>query len=390
YVNQFKCVEWQRRLCFRYYLSYASRSFEQMERYIDALVQELQMYSRRPNVRERKVRFVYFGGGTPSVLSGARIEKLLSGLERVLPWDEVKEVTYECSPKTVTREKMEVLRQAGVTRISLGVQQLNDEVLGKNGRVHLVKDVEFAYSTIRQVGFEVVNLDLMVGLLGETDTSFEKSLERTIAMAPDSVTIYQLEMPKNTPLYQKYSSDRLHESPASWQVKRQRLRRAFARLDAAGYPLRSAYTAVRNGRPRQFIYQDDQYHGADLLGLGASAFSYLGGIHFQNLTSLSSYLQCVTEARAPVERIYCLSGEEQLIREFILQLKLGRIERAYFLQKFSIDVFDRFAPELARVEAAGLLVRNEHGLELTPAGFLRVDEILPVFYLPEHQGVRYS
>ena len=227
--------------------------------------------------------FIYIGGGTPSVLSPSRMRRLLDGLADSLSCQGVREITFECAPNTVTRPKLDELRRNGVTRLSLGVQQLDDTVLARNGRIHLTRDVERAYANIRRVGFDVVNLDLMVGLVGETDESFQRSLERVISMAPDSVTIYQLEIPANTPLYRMIRNGTLDAAVPSWAVKRARLEGGFALLERAGYTLRSAYAAVRDLDRQRFLYMDEQYRGADLLGIGVSAFSYLNSVHHQNL-----------------------------------------------------------------------------------------------------------
>ncbi|MFB3040593.1 MAG: coproporphyrinogen-III oxidase family protein, partial [Candidatus Poribacteria bacterium] len=311
-------------------------------------------------------------------------------VQRVLPWRSVEEVTFECSPTTITSEKLQAMRDAGVTRLSMGVQQLNDDILKKNGRVHLVSDVERAYEMIAKVGFDVVNLDLIVGLVGESNTTFMESLDQMIEMNPDSVTIYQLEIPKNTPLYHLYHNEKLEDSPASWQVKRTRLQQGFRRLERSGYQLRSAYTAARSEQGRRFLYQDSQYQGADLIGIGASSFSYFRGAHYQNLTSLKSYLEQVQAGRLPIERAYFLNREERLVRELVLQLKLGSVTRGYFQEKFNTDIFERFSEAIANFEPRGLLYRNGEKLSLTREGLLQADHILSAFYLPEHQEVRYS
>jgi oxygen-independent coproporphyrinogen-3 oxidase len=217
-----------------------------------------------------------------------------------------------------------------------------------------------------------------------------ESLERIIQMNPDSVTIYQLELPLNTPLYRALGKSVPAGSLATWEVKRTRLANGFARLEAAGYQLRSAYTAAHFPQHQRFVYQDAQYHGADLLGIGASAFSYIDGIHGQNLTSLEAYLQRLGESRLAVERAYVLNDDERLIREFVLQLKLGWVNGNNFREKFHIDIFERFAGPIAHFAKQGLLARNGDELALTREGLLRVDRMLPAFYLPEHQHVRYS
>jgi oxygen-independent coproporphyrinogen-3 oxidase len=386
YVHIPFCVD---RCHYCYYRSHEDKLAE-ADRYLAALAAELQRYARTPALSGRSLDFVYFGGGTPSLLSTARVERLLGALQRALPWNAACEVTFECAPRSVAVSKLRTLRQLGITRISLGVQQLDDDVLRANGRVHLVADVERAFGAIRAVGFDVVNVDLIVGLVGETDDSFFGSLERVIGMAPDSITIYQLEIPLNTPLYRSLADGTLATPPADWDRKRDRLGRAFDRIERAGYSIRSGYAAIRDPVRHRFVYQEEQYRGADLLGIGASAFSHLGGINQQNLVSLAGYFEAVERGGLPLWRAYALSDDERLVREFVLQLKLGRIDCDGFAGRFGVDVEERFAAPIAQAAAAGWLRLDARAIVLTRDGLLRADWLLRDFYRPEHRGVRYS
>lgn len=372
-----------------YYRSYAGSSDRDKNSYLEAVLAEAGIYRGQPFVANRAAAFVYFGGGTPSLLTDRQIARLLGGLQRLLPWNESAEVTFECAPKSVTGRKLHLLRQLGVTRLSLGVQQFDDDVLAANGRVHLVEDVERAYQLAREAGFPVVNLDLIVGLVAETDRTFHHSVERAIELAADSLTIYQLEIPRNTTLFR-----RLHEptliAPPDWNVKRRRLTAAFSTLERAGYTLRSAYAAVRDPARSGFAYQDAQYHGADLLGLGVASFSYLDGMHFQNLARLDEYMERLAGGELPFARGYPLSPEEQMVREFVLQLKLGQVDRGYFRQKFGIDVAGRMRSVLSSLAERGWLQTDEASIRLTRQGLVRADRMLSAFYLPTHQGVPYA
>lgn len=386
YVHVPFCV---RRCEYCYYLAYAGETHERVDDYIDAVLSEAQQYADTALIADRPLSFVYVGGGTPSLLSAGSIERLMGGLRQRFCWDAVEEVSFECAPQTVTEQKLQAMLGAGVTRVSLGAQQLDDRVLELSGRVHLVDQIERAYEEMRQAGFDIVNLDLMVGMVGESAGSFERSLERVIALAPESVTIYQLEIPLNTPLYRALEEGRV-EGLASWRTKRQRLAAAFERLEDAGYSVRSAYAAVRDPGRHRFRYQDAQYHGADLLGLGVSAFSYLGGVHHQNRAALGAYTKATDSGRLPLGRACVLSEQERLVREFVLQLKLGRADRSYFEAKFGIDLAERFAEPCLEYERGGWLQVDDREVHLTRSGLLRADRLLPAFYLPEHRGVRYS
>ena len=372
-----------------YYRSYDRPTHEQTDHYIDVLLNELASYARMPAVSGRPVGFVYFGGGTPSLLTTDQIQRLFDGVQQQFPFDAVREVTFECAPQSATTDRLRVLRDVGVTRISMGVQQLNDEVLRKSGRIHRVEHVERAWERVEPLGFPVVNLDLMVGLVGETDESFFRSLERIIAMGPPSVTIYLLEIPPNTPLFHALQKQQIEQLPAPWDIKRDRMRRAFEQLEQSGYAIRSAYAAVREPDLCRFVYQDAQYHGADLLGLGVSSFSYFGGVHYQNQASLDRYLLSVSDHGHARARANQLTDDERMVREFVLQLKLGTIAAAYFQKKFGTNVAQHFAAPLEECEKRGWLKVDDCGVTLTRDGLLRVDRLIPSFYLPQHLDKTY-
>jgi oxygen-independent coproporphyrinogen-3 oxidase len=373
-----------------YYRSYSGRDRREWDVYCAALATELARYAGTPYLAGRDVQFVYFGGGTPSLLTAGQIDRLLKALKRPFPWHSATEVSFECAPRSINTAKLAVLRQHGVTRASLGVQQFDDRVLRQNGRVHMVADVLRAYATIRRAGFDYVNIDLIVGLLGESDATFAGSVERAIELAAESVTIYQLEIPRNTPLFRSLEDGTVVAQPASWTVKRDRLRTAFAMLERAGYTLRSAYTAVKDPGRHRFDYQDEQYRGCDLLGIGTSSFSYLGGVHFQNFAELEPYMTAVGAGQLPLFRAYALAAEEQMIRECVLQLKLGRAEHDYFQRKFGVSIADRFHAPLTAAASRGWLSPEGGDIVVSRKGLLRVDRMLPLFYLPDHGQTRLT
>ena len=385
YVHLPFCLE---RCEYCYYRSFANPRTERVDHYLGSLADEFQWYGDRPALAGRPVRYAYFGGGTPSILSAAQLERLFRSVQRSFSWSDVEEVTFECSPRTVSPDRMRVLYDAGVTRVSMGVQQMNDDVLRKSGRVHLVHDVRRAYAEIRRFPFEVVNIDLIVGLVGETDRTFYNSLHDVIDLNPESITIYQLEIPPNTPLFRLLREQRV-DAPATWRVKRRRLATGFEILQSSGYEIRSCYAAVRDPRRHAFRYQELQYRGADLVGLGISSFSYVDGAHYQNVSSLREYTSRVTDGLLPCHRGYVLTRDEQAIREFILQLKLGSVSVPYFREKYDFDVLRRLAAPLDLLIDDGLLRVDDRQVRLTRQGRLRVDRIVGEFYLPQHRGVDY-
>ena len=376
----------EKRCDFCYYLSYADQNASEIDAYLSGIAQEARLYARSAALAGREVDFLYVGGGTPSLLSRPRIARLFDDLAAAGFNTVTRETSFECAPRSVTPEKLELLRSRGVNRISLGVQQWDDRILALNGRVHRSADIERALGSIRATGFDTVNCDLIAGLVGETDQTFFDSLEKLLEHEPDSITIYQLEIPHNTPLFQliEYGdgtgpSAETLEVP-SWEEKRRRLDGAFERLERCGYVIRSGYCAVKDRSRHTFLYQDEQYRGADLIGLGASAFSYLSGVHQQNAASLDDYLAGLKAGGLPTWRAYALTPREQLFRELVLQLKLGVVQHHDLAARHGLGTAALPLQRLRELEERGLLRLEEDRIEVTRSGLISVDRWLPELF----------
>ncbi|MFT7485820.1 MAG: oxygen-independent coproporphyrinogen-3 oxidase [Candidatus Paceibacteria bacterium] len=380
----------RKRCDFCYFKVYTDKNGREIRRYLEAVTREAEMFVSRDYLRGRKPRFLYFGGGTPSYLSADQMLLLFSELRRTFDWSEVEEVTYECEPGTLTRAKVQALGDLGVTRLSLGVENFDANILKINNRAHGADEIQSAYGYARDVGFEQINIDLIAGMIGESDENWDDCIEKTLVMNPDSITVYQMELPYNTTISRQLKADSSKLAPvADWETKRRWTERAFSRFAAAGYSLSSAYTASR-GDDTQFVYRDALWQGADMLGLGVSSFSHLGGIHFQNEHSFTPYVERVESGELPLARAYGLNAEELMIREFILQLKTGRIDADSFQRKFGVDVLRRFSAPLEQHRRAGMLSLDGPLIRATPQGMLHLDGLLPPFFLEDHQNARYA
>ena len=380
----------RKRCDFCYFKVYTDKNSREIRRYLDAVVSEAETYVGRPFIRGRKPRFVYFGGGTPSYLSADQMRRLFGELRSRMDWSEVEEVTYECEPGTMSLAKVQALAEVGVTRLSLGVENFNPEILELNNRAHRAVEIHRTYGYAREVGFQSINIDLISGMIGETDENWSECIERTLEMNAESVTIYQMEVPYNTTIYRRMQEDGKESAPvADWDTKRRWSLEAFSRLKEAGYWQSSAYTACRNQDTR-FVYRDALWHGADMLGLGVSSFSHLGGHHFQNEPSYEPYVSRVEAGELPINRALRMTEDERFIREFILQMKTGSLYTRYFEQKFGIDVFERFRAPLEAHRDAGFLTLDASSIRATGPGLMQIDRLLPPFFLEQHQNARYA
>ena len=253
----------RKRCKFCYFRVYTDQNAKAIERYAEALAREVELLSEEPAVAGRRLKFVYFGGGTPSYLSARQLHALRERLHASVSWDDADEVTFECEPGTLSLEKVKTLKEIGITRVSLGVENFNDAILEANGRAHLSPEIFRAYEWIQQVGFPQVNVDLIAGMVGETDTNWSACVEGVRRMAPDNITIYQMELPHNTLIARDMKQQGTGSPVADWATKRRWVNEAFETLGAAGYHISSAQELVRDPLRDRFVYRDSVWRGAD-------------------------------------------------------------------------------------------------------------------------------
>ena len=381
----------RKRCKFCYFKVFTDKRSGEIEEYLAALAREIEIVSQQPVLGGRPFRFVYFGGGTPSFLSVRQLHSLVDRLRANIDWSQAEEVTFECEPGTLAEPKIQALKELGVTRLSLGVENFSDAVLQENGRAHLTAEIDRCWDWIRAAGFPNVNIDLISGMVGETWDNWKFNIRRTLEMSPDSVTIYQMELPFNTVYSQKILSHEEETRVADWPTKRDWVRYAFEELQAAGYHVSSAYTLVKNRDKVNFSYRDNLWRGADMLATGIASFGHVSGVHYQNLPEWPAYVQTLLEHnQLPIGRALRPTRHQLLVREMILQLKQGFLEIDYFRTKFGVDIWDHWQEPWQAHVREGWVTRDGDRIALTPEGLLHADGLLPAFFEPEHQGVRYT
>ena len=383
----------RKRCHFCYFRVYTDKNAQEVQDYLDVVANEWDLYKPLPSVAGRPIDFVYFGGGTPSFLSTRQLRGLVDNLSAVSPWRDAEEITFECEPGTLAGDKLSVIRDIGVTRLSLGVENFSDDLLELNGRAHRSPEIFKAYAQARALAFPQINIDLIAGMLGETDDNWRVCVEKTLELAPDSITIYQMELPYNTTISGDLmkKTGKFSEPVANWSTKRRWVGEAFEALERAGYHIGSAYTATRVPSATSFVYRDRLWQGADMVGLGVASFGHVNGVHVQNADTWETYSAPIKAGGVALSRAYRPTGEERMIRELILQLKLGSIRPAYFRDKYGVAILDRFREPLASLAADGYLAAaTSEIVALSRDGLLRVDVLLRRFFQPQYADVRYT
>ncbi|QGJ72150.1 Oxygen-independent coproporphyrinogen III oxidase [Planctomycetales bacterium 10988] len=381
----------RKRCKFCYFRVFTDKRQSEVRDYLAALDKEIELVSKLPVMGGRPFRFVYFGGGTPSFLAPRQLEAVVDSLRKNISWDQAEEVTFECEPGTLTPRKVKTLKEIGITRLSLGVENFHDGILEENGRAHLSGEVYKAWDSIVEANFDSVNIDLIAGMVGETWDNWKENIRKTIEMSPDSVTIYQMELPFNTVISQGV----LHEGKpipvADWTLKREWVDYAFAELEAVGYEVSSAYTMVKKSKNVKFSYRDHLWKGSDLLATGIASFGHVSGVHYQNLPDWKGYMETLTEkGELPLGRAFRPTEHQLLVREMILQMKKGWLDVQYFQNKFGVNILSEWQAEWDKYKEEGWLSYEPDRIQLTREGLLRVDGLLPAFFEAEHQGIRYT
>jgi oxygen-independent coproporphyrinogen III oxidase len=380
----------RKRCKFCYFRVYTDKNAGEIESYLSALSREIDLYADREGLRGRQFQFVYFGGGTPSYLSNEQLKRMVDRINHRWRWDAAEEVTFECEPGTLKESKLKTIKEIGVTRLSLGVEHFDDEVLSINGRAHKSPEIERAYRWAREVGFPQINVDLIAGMLGETEDKWKYAVEKTLALDPDSLTIYQMEVPFNTGIAKEAREHGGVSEVASWDQKRAWVDYAFRQFEAAGYVVSSGYTLVKPERHAGFVYRDSLWQGADLVGTGVASFGHFQGVHYQNLDKWETYLAKLDQGELPIHRALPVNDHQRLIREMILQLKTGKLDAGYFRNKFGVEITREFRDAWKSLADEGYATIDGDTIRLSRAGLLRVDTLLPRFFEPEHRGIRYT
>jgi oxygen-independent coproporphyrinogen-3 oxidase len=380
----------RKRCKFCYFRVYTDKNADEIETYLSALSKEIELYADRKGFGGRQFEFVYFGGGTPSYLSNAQLERMVERINQHWTWSAAREVTFECEPGTLKQSKLQTIKKIGVTRLSLGVEHFDDEILVANGRAHRSPEIVRAFNWAREVGFPQINIDLIAGMLGETEDKWKYAVQKAIELDADSCTIYQMEVPFNTGIAKEAREHGGVSAVASWAQKRAWVDYAFNQFQAAGYVISSAYTVVKPERHAGFVYRDSLWHGADLVATGVASFGHFQGVHYQNMDKWEDYIAAIEAGELPIHRAFPVSEHQLLIREMILQLKTGRIDAGYFRKKFGAEIQSEFREAFDSLADDGFLSIAGDEVRLSRQGLLQIDSLLPRFFEPEFRNIRYT
>lgn len=353
----------------------APETRETKERYLSLLDREMQLYKEIVSAREADTLFI--GGGTPSFLETDLTDKLLCSIKKWIPSENLKEFTIECNPNSVTEEKLNLYKEAGVTRISLGMQSACDEELKKLGRLHSVKEFEKTYELVRKHGFERVNIDVMAAIPGQTIESYKHTLEYVVGLSPEHISSYSLIIEEGTPFYEKYREN----PPVDEDTDRQMYDLTKEILGRHGYHRYEISNYAKEGQ--ECIHNLKYWQGGDYLGLGLGAASCMEHERWSNVRGLTDYEDRICRGQKPVEQTEELGEEEQKAEFMFLGLRcMEGVSAERFEKKFHQSVEERYGKVLHKYENMGLMRLVNGNWQLTEQG-IDVSNHIFADFLPE-------
>jgi oxygen-independent coproporphyrinogen-3 oxidase len=320
-----------------------------------------------------RVRSIYFGGGTPSLLSAQQIGDILSTISSLFTVDEAAEVTLEANPGTASRTYLEAIRALGVNRLSLGVQSLNEGELTLLGRIHTGTEARDVVRLARDSGFMNLSLDLIYGLPGQTLLAWQNTLTEVIEMGPEHLSLYALSLEADTPMGRAMEEGYL--PPVDPDLSADQYELAEDLLAAHGYHHYEISNWAKQGR--ECRHNLAYWKNLPYLGVGVAAHSYRDGHRLANTKSLDAYLAAFSGSVQPVLVMDEKIGPElQLAETVILGLRLGEgICVDNMGSRFGIDVLAYYGKQVEDLVGSGLLECFDRQIKLTRRGRLLGNEV---------------
>lgn len=341
------------------FLSFPEKE-EQMKRYMEALLHEIETAESAPDTY---VTSIFIGGGTPSILPPEDISDILSVCRTNYAFSDNAEITIESNPGTIQKEKLKVYRQAGINRLSIGLQSANNDELAKLGRIHTWEDFLEGFASARACGFTNINIDLMSALPGQSRQSWKETLHRVLKLKPEHISAYSLIIEEGTPFQKKYAAETKNPNLPSEETERQMYYDTKKILKAAGYHRYEISNYAKPGyecRHNTGYWQRKEYRG---FGLGAA--SLINETRFNATKEMNEYLNGNYNLDEPEK----LSQTAQMEETMFLGLRMSNgISVKEFEQKFQTPFYSIYGTVTKKLLKEGLLEESAGRLTLTEKG----------------------
>ena len=348
----------------------------QKTRYVDALVAHIVRGPERAALQPAAADTIYFGGGTPSLLDPSEVARIISACRDAFDVAADAEITLEANPESVDPARLAALREAGVSRLSFGVQSFRDAELRRLSRLHDAGRARAALAEARAAGFDNISLDLMMWLPEQRVDDWLASVDAAITASPDHLSLYLLEVYPNAPLKDDMARARWSQAPdddaATMYVT------AMERLEAAGYRQYEISNVAKPGRESRHNLK--YWTDGEWLGFGCGAHGTIGGVRSKNVSGIDEYIDRVSQGIPVASEVRRMDPAERLGDVLFTGLRLtSGIDLETVRERYDVDVWERYRTDLTPFVDAGLLRHDGSRLALTRAGMLLANEVMTVF-----------
>ncbi|MCY7709047.1 radical SAM family heme chaperone HemW [Bacillus safensis] len=346
-----------------------------VDEYLAALEKEMQHTIEQKG--EQELKTIFIGGGTPTSLTVSQLDKLMNSIHRVLkPTKNLIEFAVEANPDELSLEKLHVLKEAGVNRLSFGVQTFEDDLLKKIGRVHQKKDVLTSFERARAVGFDNISLDLMFGLPHQEKHHVMNSLETAFSLGAEHYSVYSLIVEPKTVFYNLMQKGKLHLPPQEREAEMYEL--VMDEMERHGLKQYEISNYAKPGFESQ--HNLTYWSNEDYFGFGAGAHGYVDGVRNVNAGPVKHYLGLIDQTGFPYKETHQVTKAEQIEEEMFLGLrKIEGVKSADFQAKYGTEPEALFPTVLEELEEKGLIVKDDIGIRLTRKGKLLGNEVFQAF-----------
>ena len=357
-----------------YYCDFVSFSNkeEYIEKYVETVKREIDSY----DLSNYNITTIYIGGGTPSRIPSEKIQEILEKIKQKIPknqtkWEDI-EITIELNPGTVDEEKIKKYKEIGINRLSIGLQSTNNKLLKEIGRIHTFEDFKNTYNLVKKVGFENINVDLMIGLPNQTISDVKESLNEIIKLNPTHVSVYSLIVEENTKMEQLINNKELQlpdeelERQMYWYVKNT--------LELNGYNHYEISNFAKKGKESK--HNLNCWEQKEYIGLGLAAYSYLNGIRYGNTSDIEKYinvrdfLNSSELEESGIRIVDEVQSLEDKRKEYMLLglRKIDGVSIQNFKEKFVENPIFLFRKELEKLVNEKLITIDGDSIKLTNKG----------------------
>ena len=355
------------------FVSYANK-YNMVDRYIQCLKKEIIQYANENRIMSKHgleqkyvIKTIYIGGGTPSSIDELYIINILQKIKENFQIKNDAEITIEVNPGTVNKEKLETYREIGINRLSIGLQAVQDEILKSIGRIHTFKDFENTYKYAREVGFNNINVDLMINLPNQTLDNVKESVKAILNLKPEHISVYSLILEENTKLYEMVKSKQVALEPE--EVERQMYWYVKETLEKYKYIQYEISNFAKSGFQSQ--HNIDCWNQEEYIGVGIAASSFIENKRYSNISNLEEYMDNI-ESGMPNKNLILdevLDFESKMNEFMMLGLRtIQGVDIKKFEQKFKINPIIKYCKILEKLNHEGLIEIDANNIKLSNKG----------------------